>query len=62
MGKSTIDGTGAKDKKNVSQRAKDDKLTVERKNCTFCGHHKRFNGNNNGQNSSKCCKCKRRLN
>ena len=62
MGKSKIDGLGAKDKKTISLRAKANKLTVENKTCKFCGHHKIFIGNNNGQNIIKCCKCKKRLN
>lgn len=59
MNKSKIDGSIAKDKKTVSQRAKDNKLTVEKKNCKYCGHHKIFIGNSAGQNIIKCCKCKR---
>jgi len=62
MGKSTIDGVGAKEKKTISQRAKKNKLFVEKKTCKYCGHNKIFTGNPKGQNISKCCKCKKRLN
>lgn len=62
MVKSAIDGQGAKDKKTVSQRAKDNKLSVEKKTCKYCGHHKIFIGNVAGQSINKCCKCLRRLN
>jgi len=59
MGKTKIDGTGAKQKKTISLRAKAGNLTVVRVKCKYCGHHKQFNGNIAGQNIKKCCKCKR---
>jgi hypothetical protein len=65
MANSRIDGEGTREnytaKKNLSRRARTDKLTVKKETCFFCGHHKVFIGNQLGLNKKKCCKCKKEI-
>lgn len=45
-------------RKNYSKRAADGKISIEKKRCPFCGHHKAIHGINSGY---KCARCKRKF-
>ncbi len=57
QGRSTIDIVGSRTN-SFSKRAAEGKLTVIKKQCKFCGHHKAFST----ISKTKCCRCKRKLN
>jgi predicted Zn-ribbon and HTH transcriptional regulator len=52
-GRTTIDNPARL--RSFSKRAATDKLSVDRKTCSFCGHHKAFT---TLEGNSKCTRCK----
>jgi len=65
MANMKIDGTGTSQhsmsKKNKSYRAIKGDLTVVKRRCEYCGHHKGFEGNVAGLNINKCTRCKKKI-